>query len=217
MSTWIRALAALALCGCTTSFPADPLDAGGDSDAPESTEAETWPDPLVDPGEDVLDAQDDEYDPSWDDGTETVAPDAPDLVLEPDPDGEDGAEEEPVDPDYDEDGWTVGEGDCCDSDGRVFPGQTMWFSAPYACPAMSWDYDCSGAVELEAAEEEGATSTQVIAEGCWGEFEDELSCDGQEGWHAAPDCGEDGYYEACHWNGVWCAGTTVFWDIVRCH
>lgn len=38
--------------------------------------------------------------------------------------------------------------DCCDTDPNVFPGQTGFFDAPSACG--TWDFDCSGSVEVES-------------------------------------------------------------------
>ncbi|MBN1770157.1 MAG: hypothetical protein JXB32_02755 [Deltaproteobacteria bacterium] len=46
-------------------------------------------------------------------------------------------------------GWSWTAGDCCDSFADANPGQTGWFTVPYACGSAGsfWDYNCSGATE----------------------------------------------------------------------
>jgi hypothetical protein len=42
-------------------------------------------------------------------------------------------------------GYTSVGGDCCDTDGSAFPGQTAYFTVEDACGG--WDYSCDGAIQ----------------------------------------------------------------------
>ena len=66
------------------------------------------------------------------------------LILQP------GCSDDAIDPatlDNDQDGVTVGEGDCDDDDGRVFPGQTQFFDTARA--NGSFDFDCDDSASLQ--------------------------------------------------------------------
>lgn len=60
-------------------------------------------------------------------------------------------------------GYTALSGDCCDDGGDleiaslIHPGQTEFFDAPANICGISWDYDCSGAVQ---------TSVPSLPQGC---------------------------------------------------
>lgn len=40
--------------------------------------------------------------------------------------------------------WATVAGDCCDTDGNAFPGQTEYFPDPVACTPTGYDFNCSG-------------------------------------------------------------------------
>ena len=73
-------------------------------------------------------------------------------VYEP-PEADAGADADAADEascDEDGDGFEAeacGGPDCCDTDPNVHPGQEGFFDAPSTCG--TWDFDCSGSVEVE--------------------------------------------------------------------
>jgi ribosomal protein S27E len=45
-------------------------------------------------------------------------------------------------------GWVSSKTDCCDSDDQAFPGQEDGSEQPTNCPAIGYDYNCNGQVEM---------------------------------------------------------------------
>lgn len=76
-------------------------------------------------------------------------------------------------------------GDCCDIDGRAFPGEASWYDASLGEVACGgWDFDCSGAEERESTA--GAVCTPGAGSVPTCMF-------GRAGWSgAAPACGSAG-------------------------
>ena len=105
--------------------------------------------------------------------------DVPDVALALDASGS-------VDPcDRDGDGHRAatpqcGGDDCCDDDGRAYPGEEAYITSPDACG--SFDYDCNETIE-----------PQYPVAVCHVAF---LSCAG-DGFAAQTACGETAPYETC--------------------
>jgi hypothetical protein len=68
-------------------------------------------------------------------------------------------------------GHTIRGGDCCDSNARVYPGQTSYFTDAATCGSSStWDYNCSGASEVQSVDAfgcvlDGASSCKIVKTG----------------------------------------------------
>jgi len=149
------------------------------------------------------DSSDDSPEAIWDapDAVEDSGePEVPDDPLE-DPDA---VEEPPCggpDDDCDEDGWTPGTGDCCDDHPGVHPG-AGWASSPYECPGSgegpSWDWDCSGEVEVSVEDVGDGLEELLPDSGCDG-VSGSLQCNAAEGWVPEPECGVTAEYFHCFW------------------
>lgn len=89
-------------------------------------------------------------------------------------------------------GYVSNANDCCDTDARAHPGQTIYYTATDACG--SWDYNCSGGNETDHATGSGSCSTSGTCSVSVG-----LSCSYTAGWvGTAPACGATGsYYNGC--------------------
>jgi len=154
-------LLAILLLGCTTSFDvSDGITVDTEVDTTEDTSAlET-----LDDGEDMVD---------WlDIGTDT-------QEDSEEPDGTDG----------DGDGVSVEDGDCCDSNPAIYPGQTGFFTYPHNCwGTESWDYDCDSSVTMEyIPDDDRVLECQYYPIGC-----------DERGWHgSAPSCGDEALYVRC--------------------
>ena len=137
------------------------------------------------PGSEASPSGDDEVD-AW------VNPDA--LVLDPDAGteaGVDGGGTTACDLDHDghlAKGDTCGGDDCCDYDGRAYPGEQAYFDTANACG--SFDYDC-----------DGKTASRYPLEACKLGF---LSCSG-DGFAAQTACGTSSDYVSCGYNVFTCS------------
>lgn len=172
----------------------------------------------------------------WIDGEDApdTGGDGADSVVDPvdAPDGPDAPETAPdtvapdgFDPSVDEDGdgWTVTEGDCCDHDDRVYPGQSEWFDEPYYCaypPVALWDFNCDGEVEYEPVVVDGMDPDVTMGAGCYLALTEE-ECNPMGGWRTPPGltCGEIGNYYDCYWvpaGSGGCNGWSTWNGIVAC-
>lgn len=97
--------------------------------------------------------------------------------------------------DADGDGFSAKDGDCNDSDPRVFPGQKKFFDEPYklASGESSYDYDCDGAATQEAdvlAVCLGAASEESEVCSCIPGWSGEVpACGVSAQWSTATACG----------------------------
>ncbi len=113
----------------------------------------------------------------------------PDVhVLDPD-----AAYADSGDPcDLDEDGvratGTCGGTDCCDFDGRAYPGETSYFATTDACG--SFDYNCNATNEPEYA----LANCALSGFGCKGDGFDK----------APPPCGASATFDSCNYNVFFC-------------
>ena len=100
----------------------------------------------------------------------------------------DGAKGDGGDPcDLDRDGFRAmsaecGGTDCCDFDGRAFPGEQSFFTTADACG--SFDYDCNGVDDPEFVK-----VNCVLAV---------LACNGSGFDQAPPACGASATFDTCH-------------------
>jgi hypothetical protein len=84
-------------------------------------------------------------------------------------------------------GYANNNADCCDSDGKAHPFQTAFFPVRDAC--NSWDYDCSGATELQyPGGFQGCTFPTVCAQGMRYGFPCTVGTP-VPGWGVPPDSG----------------------------
>jgi hypothetical protein len=94
--------------------------------------------------------------------------------------------------------WVRRTGDCVPTVATAYPGQSAFFTTYNCCGALGgWDYDCSGAIEMQDARA-GVDCQPDGAGGCiW-----------SVGWYGttAPACGVMGYYQT---------GCEPYWDIDR--
>jgi hypothetical protein len=95
---------------------------------------------------------------------------------------------DPSDPcDVDQDGFksasaACGGTDCCDTDGRAFPGETTFYTTPDTCG--SFDYDCNGANDPEFNKVDCTLGVFV--------------CNGSGFAQAPPACGVAATFDTCN-------------------
>jgi hypothetical protein len=130
--------------------------------------------------------------PGVEDAAVAVSPpldaDVPDVALDAivlAPDAATGTEGDPCD--LDEDGYKAmgaacGGNDCCDFDGRAYPGEANFYTSADACG--SFDYDCNDADEPEYAQ----ANCQLALFQCVGNGFDK----------APPACGVTATYDTCN-------------------
>ena len=138
-------------------------------------------------------------------------PSLPEWYRDADHDGV-GTDREAVCAESPPGGYVAGDGDCCDSHGDVFPGQSGFFDLAYTCGSYheSWDYDCDGTDEPR---------WEDLGE-CW--IDHYGRCRATRGWDVSfgwgvPWCGEWGMWiESCEWMypGGWC-GPGEMWDRIQ--
>ncbi|NMA48548.1 MAG: hypothetical protein GX947_02060 [Tissierellia bacterium] len=89
--------------------------------------------------------------------------------------------------------------DCCDSDARVFPGQTIYYSSKNACG--SWDYDCDGQISKSGCRARDASTVSYSSgwykpTACSGTYSTGASCNVGSVYQAS--CGTTAYYQDCN-------------------
>jgi hypothetical protein len=112
-------------------------------------------------------------------------------------------------------GYATKNGDCCDSDRAVFPGQTQYFPVPSVC--ASFDYSCDGTVRKKSNGPTGcyeapmtcklsADRSTCIASGS------PAGCNGGFTSYGTATCGQDwfisskGCTRVCSGASCWCTG-----------
>lgn len=217
------------ICGCTTdgdchdanACTTDRCDGGTCAHgAIDCFDSNPCTDDSCDPGEGCVNAPNsdpcDDGDPcTHPDGCAGGAcmpgPELPDWFRDADHDGH-GVDHDVVCASSPLPGFAATDGDCCDANPDVHPGQAMFFADAYFCSTgyPSWDYSCDGVEERR---------WNAIGE-CW--IDDRGMCRTTRGWDDymgwIPGCGEFGYWiESCEWGpGGWCYAWDTFDRIQEC-
>jgi hypothetical protein len=126
-----------------------------------------------------------------DDSTDASLPQPDVHVLDPDAGFDASSAPDPCDLDQDGHRSTSAEcagDDCCDYDGRAFPGQNGFFESPDACG--SFDFDCDG----RSTPRDGVVACKL------GFF----TCSG-DGFKQATACGDNSAFVSCNFAVVTCS------------
>jgi hypothetical protein len=87
-------------------------------------------------------------------------------------------------------GYVTNATDCCDADGMVFPGQTLWFTSGSANCGGSFDYNCANGAEPQYGNGIGACTTTGLCTSA-----EPYICETRQGWmNSAPGCGGPGTF-----------------------